>query len=120
MEGHIAFNSPGVKEYLINRHLPSHYFGKDRDRNDPQQIVTYCAKGDPIGNLRHDNDLGPYKFVDVLGGKQIPEKDDRLNNETFLKYTIKNKNEYVFLTKFHGMSDMYHALKESEYRHDRV
>ncbi len=68
----IAFNSPGVMEYLVKRHLPSHCLKARKvpykDAFDEQKIITYCAKGDPIGNLRHDNDLGPYKFVDVLGG----------------------------------------------------
>ena len=72
----IAFNSPGVREYLDLRHLPTHYSGIKatpyKDAFDRQQIITYCARADTIGNLRHDNDLGSYKFVDVKGGQQIP------------------------------------------------
>lgn len=116
----IAFNSPGVREYLQHRHLPSHYFGNDRDRNDPQQIITYCAKADPIGNLRHDNDIGHYRFVDVKGGEQIPENDDRLKSSEFIKDSFYDSKNLFLLTKYHKMIDMYEALKNSECQYDRI
>lgn len=94
----IAFNSPGVREYLQRRKLPAH------KRTATQTIITFCAKADPIGNLRHDNDLGPYRWVDVEGGKQIPESEDRLKSLTYLE-------DCRVGVKYHGMLEMYKALK---------
>lgn len=112
----IAFNSPGVREYLIKRNLPSflkHPFLE-------QKVVTYCANGDPIGNLRHDNDVGSYKFVDVLGGEKIPDDHDRLNDLTFIKDVIFDKGVHFKFLKYHGMGDMYKAIKRSQFKNDKI
>ena len=95
----------------------------------------------PIGNLRHDNDFEPYKFVDVKGEEQIPEQYDRIDGKKikeslydifdgatsfntdlidkgiseipkYEKYLVKNGLGY------HSMNDMYESLKKSEYQYD--
>lgn len=102
----IAFNSPGVREYLQRRELPTY------KRTIEQKIITYCARADPIGNLRHDNDLGKYMWVDVKGGEKIPDSEDRLNSWEFLR-------DCKVGTEYHGMADMFKALKSGEYRNGR-
>ena len=125
----IAFNSPGVVQYLKKRKLP--YIRapfSDARCSIPQRqtIITYCANGCPIGNLRHDNDVGPYKWLPVLGEKRIPDQDDRIKNvvgndalaalfpSEFVKTALSN------LLDYHKMGDMYAALKKSNYSNDRI
>jgi hypothetical protein len=157
----IAFNSPGVKEFLsshksyidiwhkivlsvtadlalktMSADIRSTIFdsverilNKNEGKNiqahhlpnklsSGQRVVTYCAKADPIGNLRNDNDFEPYKWLDVLGGEKIPEAHDRLFDVEFMLDSIYRKNEGVILTRYHGMKDMYKAIQNTDLKND--
>lgn len=117
----IAFNSPGVKEYLKKRHP---FYAKKSSAN--QRIVTYCAKGDTIGNFRHDNDFEPYVFIDVNHGQKLDDKIDRLATlpslikESFIE---KKDGEIHMRTPmtYHSMKYMYTALKtDNIHKNDRI
>ena len=120
----IAFNSPGVKQYLKEK-KPQFAI----KTFSGQRIITYCAKGDTIGNFRSDNDFEPYKFVDVLGGAKIPDKDSRLSRlpeliiDSFIEEKSENK-KHKFRTPmtYHSMIKLYEALKKKDsiYRNDRI
>ena len=143
----VAFNSPGVVEYLKKRHLP--WFkvsNSDAMCSIPtkQTIITYCANGCPIGNLRHDNDVGPYKWLPVLGEARIPDNLDRIDGKNLKKALLdiyvagadfapgavdKGISELpgfdkaaidTKLTQYHSMRDMYVAIKQSKYKNDRI
>ena len=139
----IAFNSPGVVQFLKKRNLPwVRAYNSDAMCSIPakQTIITYCANGCPIGNLRHDNDVGVYKWLPVLGEKRIPDSSDRINFTKlagsimelnmdpidaidnipdFVKHTFINEQGIVLL-KYHSMVEMYVSLKSGLYQNDRI
>ena len=116
----IAFNSPGVVQYLKHRNLPytkSNFNDSSSSISRKQTIITYCANGCPIGNLRHDNDVGSYKWVSVKGEERIPDQHDRIYDKVFINAAI---DAGITLTKYHKMGDLYKVLKTSEYKNDRI
>ena len=92
-----------------------------------QKIITYCANGDPIGNSRHDNDVGSDKWLPVKGEARIPDQSDRVKNvfendalaaifpSEFVEDTVK-----AYLTKYHSMKDKYQTLKNSRYKNGTI
>ena len=143
----IAFNSPGVVQYLKENNKPYVKSGSSDARCVPMidpYAITYCANGDPIGNLRHDNDVGAYKWLPVLGEERIPDQADKIDRKNLIKGLLdastgifdgnvdeykKGVNEipefdkaayFARLVKYHGMDDLYTALKQSSYKNDRV
>ena len=143
----VAFNSPGVVQFLKAKNLP--YFRAPISNAMcavpmSQTVITYCANGDPIGNLRHDNDVGVYKWLPVLGEKKIPDNEDRIDGKNLVKGLLDmsngifDANDAEFdkglseipgyekavvearLLNFHYMKLIYEALKKSDYKNDRV
>ena len=88
----VAFNSPGIKEYLL-KSKPNYPI------NVSAPVVTYSAQGDPIGNFRHDCDVGKYIFLPI--GPKIPEDQDRLKSLTFIEMSFKD------LFFYHKMIDLF-------------
>ena len=137
----IAFNSPGVSEYLKDNNKPFIKSASSDARCMPildPMAITFCANGCPIGNLRHNNDVGPYIWLPVKGEDRIPDKSDEIDLkslETSLLMMLEGRltgdgdmvnegyNEMpdfdkaaikARLTKYHSMADMYNAIKNSE------
>jgi len=94
----IAFNSPGVGEYLDHQNLSRCTAGIN--------VRTYLAEGDPIGNLRRDNDVGDHKFVQVKDGQHILEEHDRMADREYFKAVARAR-----LLNYHPIKYMYHTLK---------
>ena len=110
----ITFNAPGVIEYLDHNHCTAaNVSGKT--------VVTYIAKADAIGNFHRDkyHDIGEHKLVDVLNGKQIPEKDTNSVSKLIDDADLDAVTHFHSPIFYHGMVKMYEALKTSEYKDER-
>ena len=142
----IAFNSPGVVEYLNKMHKPCTKSASSDAMCMPildPMALTFCANGCPIGNLRHDNDVGPYKWLPVQGEARIPDSVDRIGGTDFTNSVIdiidgeihgdkhlidqglNEMPEFVKVAfenklKYHSMRDMYTSLINSNYKNDRI
>ncbi len=133
----IAFNSSGVTEYLKNNHLQCQRASYD------QVVVTYCANGDPVGNLNHVGDISEYRFLSVLGEEKMSDLFDKIepnqieNSIQKMKQGLYNHSkkeiieaynslpEYDQLAitnkmKYHSMNIMYKALKDSIYKNNYI
>ena len=89
----IAFNSSGVKAFLIQNNLKSNV-------KTDQTIITYTANGDLVGNFRtYEDTTKSYKFdVSEDFGKHIyvPVNGDTDNSKIIIKAQHSMKNLYLF------------------------
>jgi len=97
-----TFNSPGVKPYLRNNKLQMGILAN-------QEIVTFYAKGDWIGNFHREMDFGTHIPLSVLGSKDIKYKDipSYMPGEGGLTYVFEK-----FMT-YHAMVDIFNHLNET-------
>jgi hypothetical protein len=98
-----TFNSPGVKQYLSENKLPMGLHAN-------QEIITFYARGDAIGNFRRDNDFGSHIPLSVKGFSKDIEYTS-LN-----KILTYNGVEHLLRTdtKYHGMALMFQHLNKME------
>jgi len=97
-----TFNSPGVKQYLKEKNLPN-------GLGFSQEIITFYAKGDAIGNFRRDNDFGTHIPLSVKG---FSEEIDYTGINKILKDGLDHLNKTR--TMYHGMNLMFQHLNENE------
>jgi hypothetical protein len=98
-----TFNSPGVKQYLSENRL---HMGLHAN----QEIITFYARGDIIGNFRRDNDLGRHIPLSVKGYSKDIEYTSlsKILTEKGLKYSFETR------TSYHDMKSMFQHLNETE------
>jgi hypothetical protein len=75
-----------------------------------QEIITFYAIGDIIGNFRRDNDLGRHIPLSVFGENKDIKFVDMKNifSKEFASYFYETK------LKYHGMADIFKRLNETE------
>lgn len=103
-----TFNSPGVRQCLQENNLPENI------NHHTQEILTFIAKGDVIGNFRSDNDLGKeghnHVYLAVRGSKQTPYVSlKQLTTMEGLLYLVDSATDY------HGIDEMFEYLKNKEH-----
>jgi hypothetical protein len=101
-----TFNSPGVLQIL--RKYPS----SPQKLRPGQEVLTFIANGDAVGNFRWEDDFGgkeDHIFLPILGSVRIPY--------TRLKqYLTVDGGKYFAKTlfNFHGIVDMFSYLKTTD------
>jgi hypothetical protein len=98
-----VFNSPGVKQYLSENKL---LMGLKIN----QEVITFYARGDIIGNFRRDNDLGRHIPLSIKGFSS------EIGHTSIHKILKKDGRDYLSETgiSYHDMKSMFQHLNETE------
>jgi hypothetical protein len=110
-----TFNSPGVLQ-ILRENSPSPQELKPESSpkklRPGQEVLTFIANGDVVGNFRWEDDFGKKEehiFLPILGSERIPYT-------RVTQYLTVDGIEYLKNTmmKYHGIVDMFSYLKTAE------